>query len=331
LQNKKGILIVLGAVFFTLFLVAFLQWLIVKKEKKFKQSLDQESQKIDNLLDNIDTIKKKELSEVFLKEIKQAVRKNTKQRVKDKFLIVANGVYPNHFLPRATGIILFFFTLNIEASMLTNDTLKQLKSVLVATWDLPSVLVSNRRLADFYLITRVSTPEKKPNFRLLEPITKIELRNIYFRYPSQKDYLLKNFNKTFMAGEITKLEGRNGAGKSTVILLILGLLKPQKGEIIINNHYRLPEIDLEYWRKQIAYSSNQTLLKKGSEGEKQIQELEDTITKDNYAFYDKERANQILILDEAWNSMDEDNREKWKKKIEKLTKNHKTITIIVEH
>src|SRR2546421_667354 len=246
----------------------------MKKEKKFKQSLDQESQKIDNLLDNVELLKKKELSGVFLKEVKQVIRKNTKRRIKDKFLIVANGVYPNHFLPRATGMVLFFFTLNIEAAQLTNDTLKQLKSVLVATWDLPSVLASNRRLADFYQITKPLIKGKKNSFRLLEPVQKIELRNVYFNYPSQKKYLLKNFNKTFIAGEITKLEGRNGTGKSTIILLILGLVKPQKGEIIINKHHNLQEIDLEHWRKQIAYSSNQTLLKKGSEGEKQIQELE---------------------------------------------------------
>jgi ABC-type bacteriocin/lantibiotic exporter with double-glycine peptidase domain len=271
----------------------------MKKEKRFKQSLDQESQKIDDLLDNIDTIKKKELSQVFLKKVKQVVRKNTKQRTRDKFLIVANGVYPNHFLPRATGVILFFFTLNIEASMLVNDALKQLKSVLVATWDLPSVLVSNRRFASFYQITKPLTKDKKNSFRLLDPIQKIELKDIYFRYPDQKRYLLKGFNKEFVAGEISRLEGRNGTGKSTIILLILGLIKPQRGQIVINNHYNLQEIDLECWRKQIAYSSNQTLLKKGSEGEKQIQELEDTISKDNYAFYDKERTVQALILDEA--------------------------------
>jgi ABC-type multidrug transport system fused ATPase/permease subunit len=331
LQDKKGIFIVLGAVFFTLLLVAFLQWLIIKREKKFKQSLDQESQKIDGLLDNIGTIKKKELSQVFLKEVKQAVRKNTKQRMKDKFLIVANGVYPNHFLPRTTWVVLFFFTLNIEAAMLTNDALKQLKSVLVATWDLPSVLASNRRLADFYQITRVPTLTKKKNLQVLESIKKIELRDVYFRYPSQKNYLLKDFNKEFVAGEISKLEGRNGTGKSTIILLILGLIKPQRGQIIINNHYNLQEIDLECWRKQIAYSSNQTLLKKGSEGEKQIQELEDTISKDNYAFYDKERAVQVLILDEAWNSMDECNREQWKKKVVNITKKRKIVTVVVEH
>src|SRR5436305_11162886 len=101
----------------------------MKKEKEFKQSLDRESQKIDNLLDNIDTIKKKELNKFFLNEIKKVIRKNTKKRVKDKFLIVSNGVYPNHFLPKSTGIVLFFFTLNIEATTLTDNVLKQLKGV----------------------------------------------------------------------------------------------------------------------------------------------------------------------------------------------------------
>ncbi|CAI2162077.1 11681_t:CDS:1 [Funneliformis geosporum] len=133
LQDKKGILIVLGAVFFTLFLVASLQWLIMKREKKFKQALEQENQKIDNLLDNVELLKKKELSGIFLKEVKQVIKKNIKKRIKDKTLIVANGVYPSQFLPRATGIVLFFFTLNIEAATLTDNALKQLKSVLVAT------------------------------------------------------------------------------------------------------------------------------------------------------------------------------------------------------
>jgi len=245
LQDKKGILIILGAIIFTLFLTFLWQWLIMKKEKKFKQSLDRETQKIDNLLDNIELLKKKELSQVFLKEVKQVVKKNTKRRIKDKLLIVANGVYPNHFLPRATGIILFFFTLNIEAATLTDNSLKQLKSVLVATWDLPSVLASSRRFTDFYQMTKPPEPAKTPKICLGKPIKKIELRNIYFQYPNQKEWLLKDFTKEFKAGEITKIEGRNGAGKSTIILLILGLLNPQKGQIIINNHYNLKKIDLE--------------------------------------------------------------------------------------
>ncbi|CAH1760115.1 10994_t:CDS:2 [Entrophospora sp. SA101] len=245
----------------------------VKKEKKFKKSLDQENQKIDNLLDNIELLKKKELSPVFLKEIQQVMHKNIKKREKDKFLIVASGVYPSYLIPRAVVMILFSFTLDLQAVKPTDDSLKQLKSVLVAMRGLPTVLASSQRLDNYYQITKLPAKEKIPKIRFTAPIKKIELRNVYFRYPSQGEYLLKNINQEFVPGKITKIEGRNGFGKSTIILLILG--------------------------KQIAYVSNQTLLKKGSEGEKQIQELEETLLKGNYALVDPERKSQVLILDEA--------------------------------
>ena len=298
-NNERGILILLGAIAFNMLFVILLQRLLVKKEQKFKKSLDQENQKIDNLLDNIELLKKKELSQDFLKEIQKIMHYNVKKREKDKFLIVANGVYPSYLLPRMIGIILFAFTLDFQAVKPADDALKQLKSVLVAMRGLPTVLASSQRFADYHQITKLPTKEKIPKIRLTEPIKKIELRNVYFRYPSQKRYLLQNVNQEFIAGKITKIEGRNGFGKSTIILLILGLVEPQKGQIIVNNHYDLKQLDLTHWRKQIAYASNQTLLKKGSEGEKQIQELEETLLKGNYVFTDSERKSQVVILDEA--------------------------------
>jgi len=107
---------------------------------------------------------------------------------------------------------------------------------------LPSVVVSNKNFVNFCQITKVEP--KKPGLCLTEDIKKIEMRGIHFRYPNQ-EHLLENFNKTFLAGEITQLEGKNGTGKSTTILLILGLLKPQKEEITINDKYNLEDIDLE--------------------------------------------------------------------------------------
>jgi ABC-type bacteriocin/lantibiotic exporter with double-glycine peptidase domain len=111
----------------------------------------------------------------------------------------------------------------------------------------------------------------------------------------------------------------------------LGLVEPQKGQVIINNHHDLKQLDLAHWRKQVAYASNQTLLKEGSEGEKQIQELEETLLKNNHAFTDPKRKNQILILDEAWSSLDKNNRDQWKKRIAELTTTQKKIAIVVEH
>jgi len=242
--NERGIFILLGAIIFTMLFVILFQWLLVKKEKKFKQSLDQENQKIDNLLDNIELLKKKELSPVFLKEIQQTIHKNIKKREKDKFLIVASGVYPSYLIPRAVVIILFAFTLDLQAVKPTDDSLKQLKSVLVAMRGLPTVLASSQRLDNYYQITKLPTKKNIPKIYLTEPIEKIELRNIYFRYPSQEKYLLRNINQEFTNGKITKIEGRNGFGKSTIILLILGLVEPQKGQIIVNNRYDLKQIDL---------------------------------------------------------------------------------------
>ena len=242
--NERGIFILLGAIIFTMLFVILFQWLLVKKERKFKKSLDQENQKIDNLLDNIELLKKKELSPVFLKEIQQTIHKNIKKREKDKFLIVASGVYPSYLIPRAVVIILFAFTLDLQAVKPTDDSLKQLKSVLVAMRGLPTVLASSQRLDNYYQITKLPTKKNIPKIYLTEPIEKIELRNIYFRYPSQEKYLLRNINQEFINGKITKIEGRNGFGKSTIILLILGLIEPQKGQIIVNNRYDLKQIDL---------------------------------------------------------------------------------------
>lgn len=62
----------------------------------------------------------------------------------------------------------------------------------------------------------------------------IEFKNVYFKYPNQDDYILKNITLRFHAGESIAIVGENGAGKSTLIKLLLGLYKPNEGEILIN-------------------------------------------------------------------------------------------------
>jgi len=133
LENKKHILTLLAIIFAALALITVLQRIIIKKEKRHRQSLDQESKKIDDLLNNIDLLKKKELSNVFLKEVCKIVENNTKKKARDKFLIVANGVFPNQFLPRFVEIIMVCLTLNFRTSQLSYNILKQLKGVFTAT------------------------------------------------------------------------------------------------------------------------------------------------------------------------------------------------------
>ncbi|GAA0735149.1 hypothetical protein GCM10008906_08440 [Clostridium oceanicum] len=51
-----------------------------------------------------------------------------------------------------------------------------------------------------------------------------------------RNEIIKNVNLTIDEGEILGLLGKNGAGKTTIIRMIVGLIKPTKGKIFIMGH-----------------------------------------------------------------------------------------------
>ena len=61
------------------------------------------------------------------------------------------------------------------------------------------------------------------------------------------------------AGSLTTLIGPSGAGKTTVIDLVIGLLQPDSGTVRIDGT-PLPELDLKAWRRMIGYVPQETLL-----------------------------------------------------------------------
>ena len=61
----------------------------------------------------------------------------------------------------------------------------------------------------------------------------ILINEVSFNYSSEKE-LISDCNLHIKSGEVLALLGPSGCGKSTLLKLILGILKPVKGEIIIN-------------------------------------------------------------------------------------------------
>ncbi len=60
----------------------------------------------------------------------------------------------------------------------------------------------------------------------------IELRDVWFRYPGSADWVLRGLNLHLAAGEYTALVGLNGAGKSSLVNLLLRFYHPQRGQIL---------------------------------------------------------------------------------------------------
>lgn len=73
--------------------------------------------------------------------------------------------------------------------------------------------------------------------------------NVSFRYPEQKDYALKNLNLTIKAGKRLAVVGLNGAGKSTMIKLLLRLYDPSEGRILLNGVDIRKYNRVEYFRQ----------------------------------------------------------------------------------
>lgn len=76
--------------------------------------------------------------------------------------------------------------------------------------------------------------EKESSNKYENKINYIEIKDLSFSYPSQKDKILKNINLKIRKGEALVLVGENGSGKSTLMRIIGGLYDDYEGEILFN-------------------------------------------------------------------------------------------------
>ncbi|MGG3564202.1 ABC transporter ATP-binding protein [Neobacillus rhizosphaerae] len=79
----------------------------------------------------------------------------------------------------------------------------------------------------------------------------IILEDVYFRYPNQKEYSVKNLSLTIPIGYSVAFVGSSGAGKTTIVDIILGLFEPEKGRVAIDGQ-DLNDL-MPIWKNKIGY------------------------------------------------------------------------------
>lgn len=79
----------------------------------------------------------------------------------------------------------------------------------------------------------------------------LQFKNVSFKYPSTERYILKNFNLTIQSGEKIALVGENGAGKTTIVKLLLRFHDTTEGEVLING-VNIKNISLEEWHNNMG-------------------------------------------------------------------------------
>ena len=79
----------------------------------------------------------------------------------------------------------------------------------------------------------------------------IEMSHVSFRYENNMPYVLEDLNLTIHSGEYVAIVGRTGCGKSTLVRLLLGFEKPEKGAIFYDRR-DMNQLDPRSLRKHIG-------------------------------------------------------------------------------
>jgi HlyD family secretion protein len=109
--------------------------------------------------------------------------------------------------------------------------------------------------------TKLSTSNSEDAF--LVPQKKISLENVTFKYPNKEENALNNLNISIPVNSIVGIVGPSGSGKSTLVDILLGLIKPQQGQLKIDENI-IDNKNCRSWQNTIGFVAQNIFLSEGS-------------------------------------------------------------------
>jgi ATP-binding cassette, subfamily B, bacterial PglK len=80
----------------------------------------------------------------------------------------------------------------------------------------------------------------------------VTLQNVWFRYSERGVWSAQGIDLTLEQGKFYGFVGRSGAGKTTLVNILLGLLEPSRGSVLINGR-KLDDFSISSWQKLFGY------------------------------------------------------------------------------
>lgn len=91
----------------------------------------------------------------------------------------------------------------------------------------------------------------------------VEFKKVSYRYPNSDQYVVKDFSLSVKSGECIAVVGASGSGKTTIMNLIIGFLKIQEGQLLIDGK-SINDFNLSEYRHHISVVPQSSILFPGS-------------------------------------------------------------------
>jgi ATP-binding cassette subfamily C protein len=263
------------------------------QQGKFLQSLSSDQIKIINdTIGSIKEIKIFKLDKFLEKKFFQNAQKYERYAFRNYFI---------KMLPRVVlevGAVAGVVTLIISYIYLNQDltTLLPFLSLVVisiirivpglnliqnAIATLKTIMPSYNHVLEELAVNNVEKSIKESEKKIIKFNNKISIKDVEFNYPSSSTNVLKNISIEINKGDKIGIVGKSGTGKTTLVSIILGLIKPTSGKILIDDN----DIDFSQyeWHNTTGYVPQEIFL------------IDDTI-KNNITFgLDKENIDLNLL------------------------------------
>lgn len=252
----------------------FITWFKIitpKIQENENRRFMQKSALFSTVLENIDglqVIKLFRMEYFFQQRAQPAINGMINVQKKVRYINLLNTAFINFVIIIATILIIIFLSMKAvtEQSVTTGQIISfialsgrifnSLINILEENLDLQENAIVLKRYFDFKAPEQVATN----NYNQLQPqkINSIKFENICFEYTPQKP-VLKNFSLLITSAQKIKLEGSNGAGKSTFCKILAMMYAPTSGNIFINDE-RAVLYNQSMLRKKILLISNDDVL-----------------------------------------------------------------------
>lgn len=81
---------------------------------------------------------------------------------------------------------------------------------------------------------------------------RLSFKDLSFRYPGAPLSIFKSQSMDVKPGEFVVVIGPNGSGKITMARLVMGLMEPQRGQVLVDGA-DLRQLQLSWWRRQVIF------------------------------------------------------------------------------
>ena len=203
----------------------------------------------EHLADRVLNLETHQLNKALRRQVISAAALNAAQSLLFTILITL-GIYLalEQFSMALTTVMVLVVTLGRSFSFL-NKVQKQYQKLAQgesAYWSLKDTIEAAHRAEE------PLTGSRQPKLN-----SSIVFRQVSFAHEQQP--VLQDLNLEIPVHQITTLIGPSGAGKTTIIDLVIGLLRPDHGQVLVDG-VPLEQLDLKAWRRSIGYVPQETVL-----------------------------------------------------------------------